>query len=256
MQIEGATAIITGGASGLGAATCRELTLAGAKVAIFDSNKSKGQQLADELKAVFVYCNVADENSTTSAFLTAEKQHGTAQLLINCAGIAPMARVIRRSGPHELATFEEVLRVNLTGTFNCIRIAAAAMLRLDPKKGGDRGVIINTASVAGFDGNVGSVAYAASKAAVAGMTLPLARDLAEHDIRVVAIAPGAFDTPMYGGLEQRAANRMLDDVLSPKRMGRPSEFAKLVRHIVENQMLNGEVIRLDAGIRMAASYSD
>ena len=256
MQIDGSSAVITGGSSGLGAATSRELAQAGAKVAIFDLNKDEGEYLASELNGIFVHCDVADENSTTNAFLKAQKKNGPAQLLINCAGIAPMARVVRRSGPHELATFEEVIRVNLTGTFNCIRIAAASMARLDPEKNGDRGVIINTASVAGFDGNVGSVAYAASKAAVAGMTLPLARDLSEYDIRVVTIAPGAFDTPMYGSLEQRAANKMLNDVLSPKRMGQPSEFAKLVLHIIENQMLNGEVIRLDAGIRMAASYSN
>ena len=256
MQIDGSSAVITGGSSGLGAATSRELAQAGAKVAIFDLNKDEGEHLASELNGIFVHCDVADENSTTNAFLKAQKKNGPAQLLINCAGIAPMARVVRRSGPHELATFEEVIRVNLTGTFNCIRIAAASMARLDPEKNGDRGVIINTASVAGFDGNVGSVAYAASKAAIAGMTLPLARDLSEYDIRVVTIAPGAFDTPMYGSLEQRAANKMLNDVLSPKRMGQPSEFAKLVLHIIENQMLNGEVIRLDAGIRMAASYSN
>ena len=256
MQIDGSSAVITGGSSGLGAATSRELAQSGAKVAIFDLNKDEGEYLASELNGIFVHCDVADENSTTNAFLKAQKKNGPAQLLVNCAGIAPMARVVRRSGPHELATFEEVIRVNLTGTFNCIRIAAASMARLDPEKNGDRGVIINTASVAGFDGNVGSVAYAASKAAVAGMTLPLARDLSEYDIRVVTIAPGAFDTPMYGSLEQRAANKMLNDVLSPKRMGQPSEFAKLVLHIIENQMLNGEVIRLDAGIRMAASYSN
>ena len=256
MQIDGSSAVITGGSSGLGAATSRELAQAGAKVAIFDLNKDEGAYLASELNGIFVHCDVADENSTTNAFLKAQKKNGPAQLLVNCAGIAPMARVVRRSGPHELATFEEVIRVNLTGTFNCIRIAAASMARLDPEKNGDRGVIINTASVAGFDGNVGSVAYAASKAAVAGMTLPLARDLSEYDIRVVTIAPGAFDTPMYGSLEQRAANKMLNDVLSPKRMGQPSEFATLVLHIIENQMLNGEVIRLDAGIRMAASYSN
>ena len=256
MQIDGSSAVITGGSSGLGAATSRELAQAGARVAIFDLNKDEGKRLASQLNGVFVHCDVADESSATRAFLTAEKQHGTAQLLINCAGIAPMARIVRRSGPHELTTFEEIIRVNLTGTFNCVRLAAASMAKLDPEKNADRGVIINTASVAGFDGNVGSVAYAASKAAVAGMTLPLARDLAEYDIRVVAIAPGAFDTPMYGSLEQRVANKMLNDILSPKRMGQPPEFAKLVRHIIENQMLNGEVIRLDAGIRMAASYSD
>lgn len=256
MQIDGIAAVVTGGASGLGAATSRELAHAGAKVAIFDLNRDLGACLASELNGIFVHCDVADETSTTNAFFAAEKQHSTARLLVNCAGIAPMARIVRRSGPHELTIFEEILRVNLTGTFNCVRIAAAAMAKLDPETDGDRGVIINTASVAAFDGNVGSVAYAASKAAVAGMTLPLARDLAEHSIRVVAIAPGAFDTPMYDSIEKRAADKMLKDVLSPRRMGQPPEFAKLARHIIENQMLNGDVIRLDAGIRMAASYSD
>ncbi|PPR16415.1 MAG: putative oxidoreductase [Alphaproteobacteria bacterium MarineAlpha9_Bin7] len=256
MKIDGAAAVVTGGASGLGAATSREMARAGAKVAIFDINGDAGERLASELGGLFVHCDVADEPSVSSAFLAANKKNGATRLLVNCAGIAPMARIVRRSGPHELTTFEEVIRVNLTGTFNCARIVANSMAKLDAQKDGDRGVIINTASVAGFDGNVGSVAYAASKAAVAGMTLPLARDLAEHDIRVVAIAPGAFDTPMYGTIERRAASKMLKDVLSPRRMGQPAEFAKLVRHIVENQMLNGEVIRLDAGIRMAASYSD
>ena len=256
MKIDGAAAVVTGGASGLGAATSREMAQAGAKVAIFDINVDTGERLASELGGLFVHCDVADEHSVTNAFLTANKRNGATRLLVNCAGIAPMARIVRRSGPHKLTMFEEVIRVNLTGTFNCTRIVATSMAQLDAQKNGDRGVIINTASVAGFDGNVGSVAYAASKAAVAGMTLPLARDLAEHDIRVVAIAPGAFDTPMYGTIERRAASKMLKDILSPRRMGQPAEFAKLVRHIVENQMLNGEVIRLDAGIRMAASYSD
>lgn len=255
MQINGIAAVITGGASGLGGATSRELAESGAKIAILDVNRNSGVKLADELGGVFVDCDVTKEQSAIDAFQLVEDQNGPTRLLVNCAGVAPMARIVRHSGPHDLKLFEDVIRVNLTGTFNCLRIAATSMSKLDPQGDGDRGVIINTASVAGLEGTLGSVAYAASKAAVAGMTLPLARDLAEYDVRVLAIAPGAFDTPMYDTIEKRAAQKMLKDVLSPKRMGRPQEFAKLVLHIIQNQMLNGEVIRLDGGIRLPATYS-
>lgn len=255
MNIDGVAAVVTGGSSGLGAATCRELAAAGAKVAVFDVNDDAGAAVAAEVGGVFCHCDVGDEASATAAFETAEAANGSVRILVNCAGIGPMARLLRRSGLHTLELFEQIMRVNATGTFNCIRIAAAAMARQTPTADGDRGVIVNTASVAAFDGNYGAVAYSASKAAVAGMTLPLARELAEHDIRVVAIAPGAFDTPMYGAIDNEATSVMLRDVQSPKRMGRPTEYARLARHIVENQMLNGEVIRLDAGIRVAARYS-
>ena len=255
MHIDGVAAVVTGGSSGLGAATCRELANAGARVAMFDTNEDAGMALAKEIGGLFQTCDVGDEASAIAAFDAAEAANGAARILVNCAGIGPMARLFRRSGLHSIDLFEQIMRVNATGTFNCVRLAAAGMAKLAPTESGDRGVIINTASVAGLEGNQGSVAYSASKAAVAGMTLPLARELAEHDIRVVAIAPGAFDTPMYGAINDEATERMLADVLSPKRLGRPQEFAKFVRHIVDNQMLNGEVIRLDAGIRMAARYA-
>jgi NAD(P)-dependent dehydrogenase (short-subunit alcohol dehydrogenase family) len=255
MHIDGVAAVVTGGSSGLGAATCRELASAGARVAVFDVNEAAGADVAAEVGGLFQTCDVGDEASAMAAFEAAEAAHGAARILVNCAGIGPMARLFRRSGLHTIELFEQVMRVNATGTFNCVRLAAAGMAKLEPTDSGDRGVIVNTASVAGLEGTQGAVAYSASKAAVAGMTLPLARELAEHDIRVVAIAPGAFDTPMYGSIDAEATERMLTDVLSPKRLGRPEEYAKFVRHVVENQMLNGEVIRLDAGIRMAARYA-
>jgi len=255
MHIDGVAAVVTGGSSGLGAATCRELAGAGARVAVFDVNESAGASIADEIGGFFHTCDVGDEASAMAAFETAEAANGAARILINCAGIGPMARLFRRSGLHSIELFEQIMRVNTTGTFNCVRLAAAAMAKLEPTESGDRGVIVNTASVAGLEGTQGAVAYSASKSAVAGMTLPLARELAEHDIRVVAIAPGAFDTPMYGAIDAQATEHMLADVLSPKRLGRPEEFAKFARHIAENQMLNGEVIRLDAGIRMSAKYA-
>ncbi len=255
MHIDGVAAVVTGGSSGLGAATCRELAGASARVAVFDVNEDAGAALAEEIGGVFLHCDVGDEASAITAFEEAESRHGAARILVNCAGIGPMARLFRKSGLHSIELFEQILRVNTTGTFNCVRLAAAGMKDLAPTESGDRGVIVNTASVAGLEGNLGVVAYAASKAAVAGMTLPLARELAEHDIRVVTIAPGAFDTPMYGAINEAATERMLADVLSPKRLGRPQEYAKFVCHIVDNQMLNGEIIRLDAGIRMAARYA-
>lgn len=255
MIIDGVAAVVTGGASGLGAATCRALAEAGAKVAVFDVNADEGERVAKEIGGLFHVCDVGDGDSTRAAFDAATAVHGPARILVNCAGIGLMGRLFRRSGLHTLELFETIMRVNATGTFNCIRFAADAMRGLDPTKGGERGVIVNTASIAGLEGNQGVVAYSASKAAVAGMTLPLARELAAYDIRVVAIAPGAFDTPMYSTIETEASERLLRDALSPKRMGQPSEFAALALHIVENQMLNGEVIRLDAGLRIAASYT-
>jgi len=254
MHIEGVSAVVTGGSSGLGAATCRELAGAGARVAVLDVDETEGARVACEVGGVFCTCDVGDEASAIAAFEAAAAANGAARILVNCAGIGPMARLFRRSGLHSIELFEQIMRVNATGTFNCVRLAAAAMAKLEPTDSGDLGVIINTASVAGLEGTQGAVAYSASKSAVAGMTLPLARELAEHHIRVVAIAPGAFDTPMYSAIDAQATERMLTDVLSPKRLGRPEEFAKFARHIVENQMLNGEIIRLDAGIRMAARY--
>ena len=255
MNIDGMAAVVTGGSSGLGAATCRALADAGAKVAVFDVNEADGSAVAAEIGGAFHVCDVGDDASAVTAFEAAASVHGAARILVNCAGIGLMGRLFRRSGLHTLERFEKIFRVNTTGTFNCVRLAAAGMRDLEPTGDGERGVIVNTASIAGLEGNAGTVAYSASKAAVAGMTLPLARELAGYDIRVVAIAPGAFDTPMYSTIETEASERMLRDALSPKRKGRPPEYAALVRHIVENQMLNGEVIRLDAGLRIAASYT-
>ncbi len=252
MDIAGAAAIVTGGARGLGAAAAQALASRGARVAVFDI--ADGAAIAHEVGGVFAACDVGDEESAQAAFAVAEAAHGPVRILVNCAGIAPMARVLRRSGPHALDLFEAVLRVNTTGTFNCVRLAAASMVPLEASADGDRGVIVNTASVAAFDGNLGSAAYSASKAAVAGMTLPLARDLAQYDIRVMAIAPGAFDTTMLSTIEGRVGARLADDAVYPRRRGQPGEFAGLVCHIVENQMLNGSVIRLDAGLRMSARY--
>ena len=252
MRIDGAAAVVSGGARGLGAATARLLAARGARVAVFDV--ADGTAVAEETGGVYAACDVGDAASTKAAFAAAKAAHGPPRILVNCAGVGPMARLLRRSGPHSLDLFEAVMRVNVTGTFNCIRLAAAAMAELEPTASGDRGVVVNTASIAAFDGNLGSVAYSASKAAVAGMTLPLARDLAPYDVRVVAIAPGAFDTDMYSAIDSKAGDAMLDDVQSPKRKGRPAEFADLVGHVVENQMFNGSVVRLDAGLRIGARY--
>lgn len=255
MKIDGQAAVVTGGASGLGAATARALTAAGAKVALFDLNGELGEPLAREIGGLFQECDVASEDSARAAFAGGQAAHGPARILVNCAGIGTFAKTMRRAGVHSLELFEQVVRVNLTGSFNCCRLAAEAMAGLDPDAGGERGVIVNTASIAGLEGTVGSVAYAASKAGVAGMTLPMARDLAGLGIRVVAIAPGGFETPMYRGMPAATEAAMLADQAFPKRLGKPAEYAALARQIVENPMLNGEVVRIDAGIRFRPVYA-
>lgn len=251
MNLKGMAAVITGGASGLGEATARELASAGAKVAILDLNEDLGQKMAKELGGVFAKCNVADEASVVAAFETAKAAHGPARVLVNCAGIGIAAKTTSKGEPHALDMFQRVISVNLIGTFNCIRIAATEMAAQDPTENGDRGVIVNTASVAAFDGQIGQAAYSASKGGVVGMTLPIARDLMNDGIRVCTIAPGLFGTPMLQSLPDNVKEALAATVPFPKRLGDPSEYGQLARHICENQMLNGETIRLDGAIRMA-----
>ena len=249
MQLAGSVALVTGGASGLGLATATALAAAGAEVVIADLPGSPGQQAAAGLGGVFAPTDVTDEDSVRAAVALASAT-GPLRVAVNCAGIGTPGRVLGKNGPHDLAAFARVVQVNLIGTFNVIRLAAQAIAANDPVDG-ERGVIVNTASVAAFDGQIGQAAYAASKGGVVGMTLPIARDLADRLIRVVTIAPGLFDTPMLQGLPEPARASLGAQVPMPSRLGHPSEYAALVQHIVENPMLNGEVIRLDGAIRMA-----
>ena len=253
MQLAGSVAVITGGASGLGAATAHVFGAAGAQLALFDLNAEAGQALAAQFgtHGLFVETDVTNSEDVQRALTQVQERFGSIHIVINCAGIATAERVIGRQGPLPLERFERVIRINLVGTFNVIRLAAAHMMQNAPNAEGERGVIINTASVAAFDGQIGQPAYAASKAGVAGITLPIAREFASHGIRVVAIAPGVFDTPMVAGLPEPARQALSAVVPFPKRLGRPDEYAALARHIVENVMLNGETIRLDGALRMA-----
>jgi NAD(P)-dependent dehydrogenase (short-subunit alcohol dehydrogenase family) len=246
MEIRGYTFLVTGGGSGLGAATANFLAKEGANVVVADL---KGEVGGDDAR--FVETEVTDEASVKGAIDAALQNFGGLHGAVNCAGIAAAEKVLGREGPHSLKSFSQVIEVNLVGTFNVVRLAAEALAKNEPMEGGERGVIVNTASVAAFDGQIGQVAYAASKGGVAAMTLPLARELARHGIRVMTIAPGIFDTAMLAGLPEAARESLGKQVLFPQRLGRPEEFAALVRHIIENEMLNGEVIRLDAAIRLA-----
>jgi NAD(P)-dependent dehydrogenase (short-subunit alcohol dehydrogenase family) len=247
------TMLITGGASGLGAACAQTLSQAGANLVIADLNSDAGEALASQLgqSARFVKTNVTDEDSMQAAVQAAVETFGSLQVLINCAGIGTAEKVLGKSGPSGLASFSKTIAVNLIGTFNAIRLAAAAMAENTPSAAGERGVIINTASVAAFDGQIGQAAYSASKGGIVGMTLPIARELARFGIRVMTIAPGIFDTPLLAGLPEPARLSLGQQVPFPPRLGRPDEYAALALHIIENEMLNGEVIRLDGGIRMA-----
>jgi NAD(P)-dependent dehydrogenase (short-subunit alcohol dehydrogenase family) len=253
VEIQGRTFLITGGGSGLGAATARMFLTAGANVLIADVNRVAGEAAAADLgaRARFALTDVADEASVQAAVRAAIEEFGGLHGVVNCAGIAIAERTVGKSGPHPLESFTRVVTVNLIGTFNVIRLAAAAMAENNPTSGGERGVIISTASVAAFDGQIGQAAYSASKGGVVAMTLPIARDLARTGIRVMTIAPGIFETPMLAGLSEAARQSLGQQVPFPPRLGRPEEYAALVRQIVENQMLNGEVIRLDGAIRMA-----
>jgi len=251
MNLEGISAIVTGGASGLGAATVKELTRSGVKCTIFDLNEDAGEAMAKETGAVFAKVNVADEESVMSGLKIAREANGPSRALINCAGIGIATKTLGKNGPHDLASFQKTITVNLVGTFNCIRLAAAEMAELEPMKDGERGVIINTASVAAFDGQIGQAAYSASKGGIVGMTLPIARDLSAVGIRVCTIAPGLFLTPLLMSLPEAARESLGKSVPFPSRLGDPSEYAMLARHIIENPMLNGETIRLDGALRMA-----
>lgn len=252
MKVANAVALVTGGASGLGAATVRHLAGLGARVVIADLNREAGEALARELGevAAFALTNVTDEASTRAAVELAVGRFGALHILVNCAGIGLAERTITRDGPHSLEGFARVVQVNLVGTFNALRLAAWVMAQNEPNEEGERGVIVNTASVAAFEGQVGQVAYAASKGGVVSLTLPAARDLARNGIRVVTIAPGVFDTPMLAQLPAEIRAALAQQIPFPQRLGRPEEYALLVQHIIENPMLNGEVIRLDGGLRM------
>jgi NAD(P)-dependent dehydrogenase (short-subunit alcohol dehydrogenase family) len=254
MDIKGIGALVSGGSSGLGAACVRHFAKAGAKVVIADLNQEAGETLAVELGAHvrFVRTDVTDEKSAGAAVQAAVRDFGGLHLSVQCAGIAVAEKVLGKNGPHALASFAKVIAVNLIGTFNVVRLAAEAMSRNTPNAAGERGVIVNTASIAAFEGQIGQVAYAASKGGVAAMTLPVARELARFGIRVMTVAPGTFDTPLLAGLPEEARVSLGKQVPFPSRLGRPEEFAALVGHIVENEMLNGEVIRLDGALRMEA----
>jgi NAD(P)-dependent dehydrogenase (short-subunit alcohol dehydrogenase family) len=250
MKPAGHSAIITGGASGLGAATAEALHAAGAKVALWDMNAEKGEAHASRLGGVFCSVNVADEASVRAGLEKAIGVVGVPRILVNCAGIAAAEKTVGKNGAHVLANFKRVIDINLVGTFNCIRLVAEQMEKLDPLEDGERGVIINTASVAAFDGQIGQAAYAASKAGVAGMTLPIARDLMNIGVRCCTIAPGIFWTPMMAGMDQKVQDALAAMVPFPKRLGKPEEYASLALEIVRNTMLNGETIRIDGAIRM------
>jgi NAD(P)-dependent dehydrogenase (short-subunit alcohol dehydrogenase family) len=251
MDIAGHAAIVTGGASGLGAATARMLAEAGAKVAIFDVNQKAAAEVAIGINGIAIPCDVTDSAATEKAFGAATADHGVARILISCAGIGPAKRIVGRDGPQSLEEFARVISVNLIGTFNAMRLAAAAMQSLSPLADGERGIIVCTASVAAYEGQIGQAAYAASKGGVVGLVLPAAREFAQFGIRVNAVAPGIFSTPMLHALPQAAQDSLAAAVPFPKLLGQPPEYASLVRHIIENRYLNGETIRLDGALRMA-----
>ena len=251
MDINGVAAVVTGAASGMGEITARTLAARGAKVAVCDINAERAQSVAAQIGGVGLHCDVADASSGQVALEQARRAHGPVRLLVNCAGIAPGARVVGRDGPHALELFGNTLAVNLVGTFNMLRLAAAEMAEADALADGERGVIVNTASVAAYEGQIGQAAYSASKGGVVGMTLPIARELARYGIRVMTVAPGLIMTPMLSGMPQSVQDSLVATTLFPKRLGDPQEYADLVLHIVENRMLNGTVIRLDGALRLA-----
>ncbi len=249
MEIKNKVFIVTGGASGLGAGTARMLVAEGAKVILADVQDEAGEKLAQELGQTYVHCDVTQEADGQAAVAAALKA-GPLFGLVNCAGVAPASRTVGKNGPHALDLFQKVVMINLVGTFNMSRLAAAAMSENTPEPTGERGVLINTASVAAYDGQIGQAAYAASKAGVVGMTLPIARDLSKTGIRCVTIAPGIFGTPMIFGMPQDVQDSLAASIPFPARLGRPEDYAKLVNSIITNEMLNGETIRLDGAIRM------
>lgn len=254
MNIQGKTAVVTGGASGLGRATVESIIAKGGNVAIFDLNDEAGSALAAELgeRAFYQRVNVADESNVRTAIEAVVAKFGAIHICVNCAGIGIAKKTLPREGEHSFDEFNRIIQVNLCGTFNVLRLAAQQMAKNDPDEGGERGVIVNTASVAAFDGQMGQAAYSASKGGVVGMTLPIARDLSANAIRVNTIAPGLINTPLFNSLPDEAINALVSMIQSPKRLGNPSEYAQLATHIVENSYLNGETIRLDGAIRMQA----
>lgn len=250
MEISGSSAIVTGGASGLGAATARRLAAAGAEVIVVDLQDDLGAAVADQVDGIFVHADVTDPDEVASAVAAAEGK-GPLRALVNCAGILVPARVLNRAGePHDLPLFERVISINLVGTFNCIRLAVAAMAKTDPLDDGERGAIVNTASIAAFEGQIGQAAYAASKAGIVGMTMPLARDLSRLGIRVNAIAPGIMETPMIAGLSEEAKQSLGQQVLHPQRLGTPAEFAEMAHFLLTHSYMNAETVRVDGGVRM------
>ena len=250
MQIKNMAAMVTGGGSGLGAATAAHLATLSAKVAVVDINRDAAESHAKTIGGIGIACDEADAASAEAAFAAARAAHGPVRILVNCAGIGTAGRIVGRDGPLKLDAFERVVRVNLIGSFNMLRLAAAEMAEQDPLEEGERGVIVNTASIAAFEGQVGQAAYAASKGGVVSMTLPAARELARVGVRVVTIAPGLFQTPMVDGLPPEIQASLGAGIPYPSRLGRPAEFAELVAHILHNRFLNGEVVRLDGAFRM------
>ena len=250
MKVQGIAAVVTGGGSGLGAQTARALAAKGAKVALLDINAEACAVVAKEIGGLALTCDITDATSAENALAEATRAHGPTRLVVNCAGIAPAARLTSKNGPHDLALFRKVIEVNLIGTFNIMRLAAASMSALDPMDDNERGLIVNTASIAGFEGQIGQVAYAASKGGVIGLTVPAARDMAKMGVRVVTIAPGLIETPMFASLPPQAVESLNAATVFPARLGKPTEYANLVVHIAENVLLNGSVIRLDGAIRL------
>ena len=251
MHPNGHAALVTGGGSGLGRATAERLAALGAKVTVLDINGDTARAAAAKIGGLGIACDVTSPDATMAAIAEARAKYGAARILINCAGIGPARRIVGRDGPQPLDDFVRVINVNLIGTYNAMRLAAADMQLLGPLEDGERGVIVSTASVAAYDGQIGQAAYAASKGGVASLTLPAAREFAQFGIRVMAIAPGIFDTPMLASLPQQVQESLATAVTFPKMLGRPEQYADLIQHIVENRYLNGEVIRLDGAIRLA-----
>jgi NAD(P)-dependent dehydrogenase (short-subunit alcohol dehydrogenase family) len=251
MEIEGQAAIVSGGASGLGRATAKALAEARVKVAVLDINETLAAETARETGGFAIACDVTGAGSVEAAFAAARERHGAARIAVNCAGVGTAGRIVGRDGPLPLDAFRHVIEINLIGSFNVMRVAAAEMSTLDPLDDGERGIIVSTASVAAFDGQIGQAAYSASKGGIVSLTLPAARELARYGVRVVAIAPGIFATPMLEGLPQNVRESLAASVPFPARLGRPEEYAALVLHLCRNTMINGEVIRLDGALRMA-----
>lgn len=250
MDVNGQAAIVTGGGSGLGESTARALAAAGAKVAVFDMAEEAANRVAKDIGGVACICDVADEASTQAAIDKAREAHGVARIVVQCAGVAPPIKIVGRKGPHPLEQYVKVVNVNLIGTFNVMRLAAVDMQGAEPLATGERGVMINTASIAAFEGQVGQAAYASSKCGVVGLTLPAAREFAKAGIRVVCVAPGIFGTPMMTGLPEETQKSLGASVPFPSRLGDPAEYARLIMHICDNPYLNGETIRVDGALRM------